>query len=308
MSYSNTNQDKPLPSINTNSSFCDKVSIVTGAIRGIGRNIAVEMAKCGYSLVLPIYDWFEEIDKLKEALQEACAKFLIIGADLRDKDCVSMVVKTAVKEYGRVDVLINNIERGGWPIVHGAYTEEQWRLEWETTVNAKWHLFRECLLYLRDTKGCVVNITSIAGIVGRWGPASIVFNECYAASNKAVSLFTTQWAREGAPQVRVNELQLGFIETRHGPLTRGWGLLRDEDREAIERHTLLRRTGTVDDVSKAVLFLVKDAPFLTGATIRLDGGYVLGGEYVADMPEGIVTEDESTYGGILAPMRNKLEV
>ena len=124
--------------------------------------------------------------------------------------------------------------------------------------------------------------------MGRSGPASIIFNDGYAAANRAVSSLTETWARIGAPEVRVNEIMLGFVETRHGEGTRGWGILTDAEKNAIVDHTLLKRTGTRDDVVKTVLFLLKDAPFMTGGVIRLDGGYVLGGEPVAPMPKGVL--------------------
>jgi 3-oxoacyl-[acyl-carrier protein] reductase len=95
---------------------------------------------------------------------------------------------------------------------------------------------------------------------------------------------TETWARIGAPEVRVNEIMTGIIETRHGEKTRGWGLLTDVQKEAIIDHTLVKRTGTIDDVVKAVCFLIKDAPFMTGSVLRIDGGYVLGGEKVSPMP------------------------
>jgi 3-oxoacyl-[acyl-carrier protein] reductase len=88
--------------------------------------------------------------------------------------------------------------------------------------------------------------------------------------------------------VRVNEIMLGIFETRHGEKTRGWGLLTDAQKDALIDHTLLKRTGSIEDVVKTVLFIIKDAPFMTGSLIRLDGGYVLGGEKVEPMPDGVV--------------------
>ena len=81
---------------------------------------------------------------------------------------------------------------------------------------------------------------------------------------------------------------LGFFATRHAEETRGWGLLQEEEKKALIDHTLLQRTGTMEDVVKAVMFVLKDAPFMTGAVLRLDGGYVLGGEKVPDMPPGVL--------------------
>jgi 3-oxoacyl-[acyl-carrier protein] reductase len=81
---------------------------------------------------------------------------------------------------------------------------------------------------------------------------------------------------------------LGFFETRHGPGTRGWGLLTDPQKRALIDRTPLGRTGRLEDVVRAVRFLLTDAPFMTGSVIRLDGGYVLGAEGVPPMPEGVV--------------------
>jgi len=87
--------------------------------------------------------------------------------------------------------------------------------------------------------------------------------------------------------VRVNELMLGFFETRHAEGTRGWGLLNEKQRDAIRAHILLQRTGKIEEIVAAVFFLLRDATYMTGAVLRLDGGYVLGGEEIPPMPPGV---------------------
>jgi 3-oxoacyl-[acyl-carrier protein] reductase len=134
----------------------------------------------------------------------------------------------------------------------------------------------------------VVNLSSIAGLVGRSGPVSLIFNDGYAAANRAVGLLTESWARVAAPEVRVNEIMLGLVATRHAAQTRGWGLLEPDQKQALLDHTLLGRTGTIEDVVKAVRFIIEDALFMSGSVVRLDGGYVLGGEKVAPMPAGVL--------------------
>jgi 3-oxoacyl-[acyl-carrier protein] reductase len=208
--------------------------------------------------------------------------------DLLETDAIPGFIQRIVDRFGRLDILINNIERGGWPVVHGRYTREQWDLELSTTLRAKQWVFDAALSHLKASgDGAVVNISSMAGIVGRSGPASYLFNEGYATANRGISLLTETWARMGAPQVRVNELMLGVFETRHGPETRGWGLLTEAQKQAIVDHTLLARVGRVDDAVRATRFLLEDAPFMTGSVIRLDGGYPLGGEPVLPMPQGV---------------------
>ena len=134
----------------------------------------------------------------------------------------------------------------------------------------------------------VINFSSIAAIVGRSGPARLIFNDGYAAANRGIALLTESWARIGAPEVRVNEVMLGFFETRHAEKTRGWGLLTAKQKKAVCEHTLTGRTGKIEDAVKAVLYIIKDAPFMTGAVLRLDGGYVLGGKEAAEMPKGVL--------------------
>ena len=266
-----------------------RVALVLGAVKGIGKGLGLDLARRGFRLALTHFDWEEALPRMRADFEGFGDRCRILRADLRDCESVRGLIADVVASFGRLDILINNIERGGWPIVHGPYTPEQWDLEQETTLRAKRWVFASALPHLKATGGgCVVNLSSIAGLVGRSGPASLVFNDGYAAANRAVSLLTESWAREGAPQVRVNEIMLGLVATRHAEGTRGWGLLSPQQRKALVDHTLLARTGTIEDVVKAVRFLVDEAPFMTGSVLRLDGGYVLGGEGVAPMPPGIL--------------------
>ena len=267
----------------------DKVALVLGAVKGIGKGIGLALAKQGIRVALTYYDWEESLAEMQEDFKAVDQDHLIIKVNLLDTERIPDFVKKVADHFGRLDILVNNIERGGWPVVHGPYVREQWDLEFSTTLRAKQWIFEAALPYLKASgDGLVINFSSIAGIVGRSGPASFIFNEGYSAANRGVSLLTETWARIGAPDVRVNEIMLGIIETRHGEKTRGWGLLTEEQKKAIVDHTLCGRIGTIDDVVKAVLFLVKDAPFMTGTVIRLDGGYILGGEKVEPMPKGVV--------------------
>ncbi len=283
-----------------------KVAIVAGAIRGIGLGIAASLASKGVNTLLLYYDWLEQLPEMQAVMEESCSKsgaqYHAISADLRNRKDAEMVADKAISLWNRADILINNIERGGWPIVHGPYTPEQWDLEFQTTVTAKWNLFNALLPHLkRGGSGSVINISSIAAEVGRAGPAAPVFNDCYSLSNRAIRSLTRQWAREAAPEVRVNELMLGFFETRHGPGTRGWSLLSPQEQQAIIDHTLLGRTGVIEEIIDAVNFLVFNAGFITGTSILIDGGYLIGGEKAEEMPEGVVKPGEPTFGGKIPP-------
>ncbi len=267
----------------------NKTALVLGSIKGIGKGIALALADEGVKVALNYFDWEENLDDLKHDFAKTGVEHLILKTNLLRTEKICGLVNQVQQRFGRLDILVNNIERGGWPVVHGPYVEEQWDLEMATTLRAKRWVFEAALPMLKASgNGVVINFSSIAGLVGRSGPASYIFNEGYSAANRGISLLTETWARIGAPEVRVNEIMLGLFKTRHAEQTRGWGLLEDSRKKALLDHTLLKRTGSIEDVVKTVLFIIKDAPFMTGSVIRLDGGYVLGGEKVEAMPEGVV--------------------
>ncbi len=265
-----------------------KVALVLGAARGIGKAIALALAEAGAKVVCTYFDWPEASQQLIEELAGLGGDHLAVPVDLRDPDQVESLLDQVQKHYQHLDILINNIERGGMPVVHGAYTAAQWDLEMATTLKAKWWVANHALPLLKATgDGVMVTLSSIAGLVGRSGPAALIFNDGYAAANRAVSSFTETWARVGSPEVRVNELMLGIFETRHAEATRGWGLLSEAERRQLLDHALLKRSGRLEEVVKAVLFLIRDADYMTGSVLRLDGGFVLGGAGVPPLPAGV---------------------
>lgn len=265
-----------------------KIALVLGGAKGIGKAVGLALAKAGATVVLTYHDWPEEAAVMQQELAALGDAHLAVKIDLREPAAIEELFSTIRARYGALHILINNIERGGMPIVHGPYTPEQWELEMATTLRAKWWVMRSALPLLRETtEAAVITLSSIAGIVGRSGPAGLIFNDGYSAANRAVSSFTETWAREGAPTVRVNELMLGFFETRHAEQTRGWGLLSAEQQNAIRDHILLKRTGKIEEIIAAVFFLLRDATYMTGAVLRMDGGYVLGGEKIPPMPVGV---------------------
>jgi 3-oxoacyl-[acyl-carrier protein] reductase len=263
-----------------------KTALVLGASKGIGKAISMALAKAGVTVIATYFGSVSESAKLQK-------KLVVTQVDLRNPQEVETLLQLVQDRYGTLHILINNIERGGMPVVHGSYdlevNREQWDLEMDTTLKAKWLVVHHALPFMKKSgAGIIINLSSIAGQVGRSGPAGLIFNDGFAAANRAVSAFTETWARQGAPEIRVNELMLGFFETRHAKGTRGWELLDNNEKKAIINHTLLKRAGNLDDIVNAVFFLIRDAVYMTGAVIRLDGGYVLGGEEVPPMPEGII--------------------
>jgi 3-oxoacyl-[acyl-carrier protein] reductase len=275
-----------------------KTALIPGASRAIGRAIARKLAKEGVKLILPTFDWPDSIQEMEKEFQELDIDALILPVDLREQKQVQDMLTTIRNRFGALHILVNNIERGGMPIVHGSYdhahNRDQWDLEIDTTLKAKWLLFHHCLPLMKMSgPGAIVNISSISALTGRSGPAAHFFNDGYSAANRAISSFTETWAREAAPQIRVNELMLGLIQHRHGEETKGWSALKNEDKQRLLNHTLLQRTGTPEEVDTVAMFLIRDADFITGSILRMDGGFYLGGEQVTEMPRGILTPENN---------------
>lgn len=272
----------------------DKTVLVAGASRPLGRAIAKSFASQGAKLILPVYDWPESIKEMEAEFKEAGYLFSIQKKDLRKNDEVASLARTIATEDGGLDYLINNIERGGMPIVHGSYSHphnsEQWDLEFATTVKAKWLLFEHCKALLTKRKNsAIINVASIAAEVGRSGPAAPFFSDGYSLANRAIDTMTTAWAKELAPHTRVNQISLGFIDSRHGQGTRGWSQCSEDQRQEVLDHILLQRIGRCDEAADLIYFLAVRAAYMTGATIKMDGGYCLGGQSVPPLPPGILS-------------------
>lgn len=272
-------------------------AIIPGASRAIGRAIANSLGKHGVKLLLPTFDWPDSIAEMENEFRDKGYTFLSLPVDLRSEEEVTNLMRRCKQEYGSLSILVNNIERGGMPIVHGSYDNPhnrgQWDLELATTLKAKWLLFHHGLPLLQESAdGVVLNISSVAASEGRSGAGAHFFNDAYSAANRAVSSFTETWAREAAPSIRVNELMLGLIRHRHGENTRGWATLSQEERREIREQCLLKRTGTPEEVAQAALFLIRDADYMTGTTLKIDGGFTLGSKNVPPMPQGILQDEE----------------
>ncbi len=272
----------------------NKYALIPGASRPIGRAVARKFAKEGAFLFLPYYDWPDSTREMEEEFTSAGYSFFSCQVDLRNTKEVKKLVSEIKKRTATLDFLINNIERGGMPVVHGSYdrphNSNQWDTEVDTTLKAKWLLYHHCLPLLQHSScGSVLNISSIAAITGRSGPGGLFFNDGYSAANHAIGSLTKTWAREMSPTGRVNELMLGLVESRHGPGTRGWQVLTEEEQNNLREHILLNRFGTPEEVAELAFFLAVEATYLTGTVIPMDGGFSLGGDSIQPMPEGVLS-------------------
>jgi len=248
----------------------NKVAMVTGASRGIGRSIALALAKDGFDLVL------NDIDRQANTLDEVAAlieaegrRSLITVADVRDKAAIQGIVRTAAARMGRIDVLVNNAG-----ILTSARIEELTEEQWDEVfaVNAKgvFLVTQAVLPYMREQGyGRIVNIASVGGKRGAPGQAH------YCASKAAVLEFTRVLAMELEDSgITANSVCPGIIMTEMGKANL-------PDQASIEKWaavTAQRRIGYPDDVAGAVCFLASDAAaFITGQSLNVCGGLIFDG-------------------------------
>ena len=274
----------------------DRVVLVAGANRPVGRAIADLFGRSGASLILPVHDdWPDSTAEMERQFDAAGYDYLCLPCDLTRDEQVEQLLEQTERNYHTLHYLINNIERGGMPVVHGSYDKPvnrgQWDLEFDVTVKAKWTLYHHAIKLMKNSPGgAVINLSSIAARTGRSGPASILFSDGFSAANRAVTSFTRQWAREAAPTIRVNEIMLGLCTGRHGEETRGWSSMTGGHQTALLDHTLLKRTAEPYELAELVYFLAVKATYMTGSTVVYDGGYLLGADAAGTMPPGMLTE------------------
>lgn len=245
--------------------FEGKVALVTGASRGIGRAIALALAAEGADVAVN-YAGSEAAAKEVAAEIEAMGrKAFVIQADIASTEASTAMVEAVVKEFGRVDVLVNNagITRDGLLM---RMKEEDWDAVITTNLKGVFNCTKAAIKYMMKQKsGNIVNISSIVGVMGNAGQAN------YCAAKAGVIGFTKATAKEVAARgIRVNAIAPGFIKT---DMT---SVLSEKVVEAMLAGIPLNRLGETEDIAKAVLFLASsDANYITGQTLHVDGGMVM---------------------------------
>jgi NAD(P)-dependent dehydrogenase (short-subunit alcohol dehydrogenase family) len=232
-----------------------RVALVTGSTSGIGEAVARRLAADGFHVVVHSGSSVEEGERIAEEVEGS-----YLQADLSDADAAMATVADALAQLGRLDVLVNNagVSR---PVPHAdleAATPQEWRAVLEVNLVSPFALTAVAAPYLRRTRGCVVNVTSHAGV--RPQGSSIP----YAASKAALNHVTRLLAVTLGPEVRVNAVAPGLVDT---PLTAGWA----EAQELWRERSPMRRAATPEDVAGLVADLVASA-YLTGEVVVLDGG------------------------------------
>jgi pteridine reductase len=184
----------------------------------------------------------------------------LVQADLHDIECMPQLVDAAVQRFGRLDVLINNAS-SFYPTAVGEIAEKDWHDLLGTNLKAPLFLAQAAAQALRHSHGCIVNIADIHA--ERPMKSYVV----YSIAKAGLVALTKSLAHELGPEVRVNAVAPGPIMWPEGDRT-----FDDQERRRIIAHTLLKREGAPDDIARAVSYLIKDAPYVTGTILPVDGG------------------------------------
>ena len=243
----------------------NKIALVTGASRGIGRAIALDLAQRGATVVVNYNASAAAAEEVVAAITAAGGKASAIQADVSKYEAAQALVKYAVDTYGRLDILVNNAGTTRDTLLM-TMKEDDWDHIMATDLKSVFNCCKAASRgMIRQRAGRIINITSVVGLAGGAGQTN------YTAAKTDVIGFTKSMAKEvGSRGITVNCVAPGFIPTA---LT---SVLTPEQKEMAVKATPLGRFGTPEDVAYAVSFLASDlAAYITGAVLSVDGGLVM---------------------------------
>ena len=241
-----------------------KTVLITGGGTGIGRSCALKLASLGANIVVNYSRSKGEADEVVREIEAMGALALAAQADISKDEDVRRMVRDVLDKFGSLSALINNAGRTHFVDLADleGISEFQWDEIFDTNVKGTFLVTRACAAALKKSGGCVVNLSSIAGFSGKGSSMP------YAVSKAAITALTKSLARALAPDVRVNAVAPGIVNTR-------WVAGQDAHIKRMSDGTLLGRVAEPDDVAESILGFILHGDFVTGQTLIVDGGYYL---------------------------------
>ncbi|MDP2363239.1 MAG: glucose 1-dehydrogenase [Ignavibacteria bacterium] len=240
----------------------NKIAIITGSSRGIGKATAILFAKEGAKVVINCEEQTSEAEKVVDAIGNT--KAIFVKADVSKEDDVKRLISETIKKFGKIDILVNNagaiFRPGDWKS-----NIDTWHKTLDVNLTSAWLMIREVAPIMTEHGGgSIVNVVSVYGFLG----AAPVL--AYTSAKGGLITLTKSFAKELAPTIRVNAVAPSNVMT---DMTKGAG---EELIESFRQQTPLNRIAEPDEIAKAILFLVSnDASYITGEILVVDGGYSL---------------------------------
>ena len=243
----------------------NKVALITGATRGIGKEIALELAENGFDIAINYRSEKDVSDEVKNEIEKNGVRCEFVKADVSDFEQCESMVKDIIEKFGRIDVLVNNagITRDGLIM---RMKKEDFESVIDVNLTGTFNVTRNVIPYMiKQRSGRIISLSSVVGVAGNAGQTN------YSASKAGIIGFTKSLAKEVASRnILVNAVAPGFIDT---DMTK---VLSDSVKEGIHAQIPLRRMGTPREVAKVVKFLSsEDSSYITGQVINIDGGMVM---------------------------------
>lgn len=248
----------------TSNSLNNKVALITGAARRIGADVARTLHAAGANVVLHYNTSKQEAMQLCDQLNQARSQSAVVmQANLQDQTSASKLVQDAAKAWGKLDILINNASRFYQTHLDNV-TETAWNDLFDSNLKAPYFLAISAAPLLKVAKGVIINIADVHG------ERPLRNYSVYCLTKAGLLMMTKALAKELSPDVRVNAVSPGSVIWPEGKNT-----LTDAQKQTIISKIPLGRSGNATDIANTVLYLVRDANYVTGQVIRVDGGRVM---------------------------------